>query len=44
MAGRLQGMGGATIGIWCAHGEGQAHFPDAAIQEQILRGNLAPVR
>eukprot|EP00891_Asterochloris_glomerata_P009825 jgi/Astpho2/9825/fgenesh1_pm.00149_%23_37_t len=40
----LKGMGGATIGIWCAHGEGQAHFPDAAIQEQILRGNLAPVR
>jgi phosphoribosylformylglycinamidine synthase len=40
----LKGMGGATIGVWCAHGEGQALFPDPAVQQAVLSGGLAPVR
>lgn len=41
---RRQGMEGARIGIWCAHGEGRAHFPDPSIRDQILESNLAPIR
>lgn len=40
----LKGMEGAALGIWCAHGEGRAVFPDPAIQEAVLQHNLAPVR
>jgi phosphoribosylformylglycinamidine synthase len=40
----LKGMGGATMGVWCAHGEGRAHFPDAAVRDAALAGGLAPVR
>jgi hypothetical protein len=40
----LQGMGGAQIGVWAAHGEGQALFPSAQIKEHILKNNLAPIR
>ena len=37
-------MEGARVGIWCAHGEGRAHFPDAAVQNTVLEQNLAPIR
>ena len=40
----LQGMEGATLGIWVAHGEGRAFFPDAGMLERIERESLAPVR
>jgi phosphoribosylformylglycinamidine synthase len=40
----LDGMGGARLGIWVAHGEGRAYFPDPAIQEEVLEKGLAPVR
>jgi len=40
----LRGMEGATLGIWVAHGEGRAFFPDAGILEQIENDGLAPVR
>jgi phosphoribosylformylglycinamidine synthase len=40
----LKGMAGATLGIWVAHGEGRAYFPDPEIQERVLADGLAPVR
>ena len=40
----LQGMGGASMGIWCAHGEGRAHFPDPQVKQTVLEGGLAPIR
>jgi phosphoribosylformylglycinamidine synthase len=40
----LQGMGGSRIGVWAAHGEGQALFPDAATQQKVLSSGLAPIR
>ena len=40
----LQGMGGSSIGVWCAHGEGQALFPDAATQQTVVNNGLAPIR
>ena len=40
----LRGMAGARLGIWVAHGEGSAYFPDPEIQERVLSQGLAPVR
>jgi phosphoribosylformylglycinamidine synthase len=40
----LKGMEGSVLGIWVAHGEGRAHFPDPSILEKIVINNLAPVR
>jgi len=40
----LNGMGGAQIGVWCAHGEGRAHFPDDTVQRVVADGGLAPIR
>jgi len=40
----LSGMEGSVLGVWSAHGEGRAHFPDAGILERIERDGLAPVR
>ncbi|CAG9463945.1 unnamed protein product [Pedinophyceae sp. YPF-701] len=40
----LKDMAGSTMGIWVAHGEGKAHFPDAAVKDDILAGQQAPVR
>ncbi len=40
----LKGMGGARMGVWAAHGEGQALFPDAAVQAAVLDAGLAPIR
>ena len=41
---RTQGMAGAQMGIWCAHGEGRATFPDPAVQAAVLRSGQAPIR
>jgi len=40
----LRGMEGATLGVWLAHGEGRAFFPDAGILERVEAERLAPVR
>jgi phosphoribosylformylglycinamidine synthase len=40
----LRGMEGATLGIWVAHGEGQALFPEPQILNRVLAEGLAPVR
>jgi len=37
-------MGGSSMGIWCAHGEGRAHFPDPQVKQAVLEGGLAPIR
>ncbi|GAB4854109.1 hypothetical protein Ancab_022692 [Ancistrocladus abbreviatus] len=40
----LRGMEGSTLGVWAAHGEGRAYFPDASVLDHILTSNLAPLR
>ncbi len=40
----LKGMAGSTLGIWVAHGEGRALFPDASTLERVKREGLAPIR
>ncbi len=40
----LKGMGGAQIGVWCAHGEGRAIFPDAQVKSVVDAGGLAPIK
>jgi phosphoribosylformylglycinamidine synthase len=40
----LRGMEGATLGVWVAHGEGRAFFPDESVLERVLEEGLAPVR
>jgi phosphoribosylformylglycinamidine synthase len=40
----LKGMEGSLLGIWVAHGEGLAHFPDETIKHKVLAEGLAPVR
>jgi phosphoribosylformylglycinamidine synthase len=40
----FEGMAGATLGVWVAHGEGRAYFPDRSILSETLERGLAPVR
>jgi phosphoribosylformylglycinamidine synthase len=40
----LRGMTDAVLGVWVAHGEGRAYFPDPAMEEKVLKEGLAPVR
>lgn len=40
----LKGMEGSTLGIWVAHGEGRAFFPDERILKIVMERGLAPVR
>ncbi len=40
----LKEMEGSRLGIWVAHGEGQAYFPDDAILDQVEETGLVPVR
>jgi phosphoribosylformylglycinamidine synthase len=40
----LRGMEGSVLGIWVAHGEGRALFPDRRVLERVLAGGLAPIR
>jgi len=40
----LRGMGGASLGVWCAHGEGRALFPSASVRDRVLSSGLAPIR
>ncbi len=40
----LKDMEGSVLGVWVAHGEGLAYFPDDSIREEVLDRGLAPVR
>ncbi|KAL9227290.1 hypothetical protein vseg_002996 [Gypsophila vaccaria] len=40
----LKGMVGSTLGVWAAHGEGRAYFPDANVLDSVLSSDLAPLR
>jgi phosphoribosylformylglycinamidine synthase len=40
----LRGMAGSTLGIWSAHGEGRALFPDTEVLARIEAEGLAPLR
>ncbi|MBI4843358.1 MAG: phosphoribosylformylglycinamidine synthase [Nitrospirae bacterium] len=40
----LKGMEGSSLGVWVAHGEGRAYFPDENIFKKIEDEQLAPVR
>lgn len=40
----LKGMENSILGIWAAHGEGKAYFPDNDIFEDVINKELSPVR
>lgn len=40
----LKGMEGSVLGVWVAHGEGKAHFPDPIVLKNVLKQGLAPIR
>lgn len=40
----FKGMEGSTLGVWAAHGEGRAYFPDDGVLDRVIHSNLAPVR
>ncbi|ONI35548.1 hypothetical protein PRUPE_1G542100 [Prunus persica] len=40
----FRGMEGSTLGVWAAHGEGRAYFPDDGVLDLMLHSKLAPVR
>jgi phosphoribosylformylglycinamidine synthase len=40
----LRGMAGSVLGIWTAHGEGRALFPDPALLARVEDERLAPIR
>jgi phosphoribosylformylglycinamidine synthase len=37
-------MEGSTLGVWVAHGEGKALFPNEKHMAEVLERNLAPMR
>ncbi|KDP44919.1 hypothetical protein JCGZ_01419 [Jatropha curcas] len=39
----FKGMEGSTLGVWAAHGEGRAYFPDDGVFDRMIHSNLAPV-
>ena len=40
----LRGMEGSTLGVWVAHGEGKAYFPEPSDLQRAVDAGLAPVR
>ena len=40
----LEGMGGSILGVWVAHGEGRAYFPDADVLQSAETNQLIPLR
>lgn len=40
----LNEMDNSILGIWVAHGEGQAFFPDKNIMDEVIKSGIAPVR
>jgi len=39
----LRGMAGSVLGVWVAHGEGKAHFPDPRVLEAVKAHGLVPL-
>jgi phosphoribosylformylglycinamidine synthase len=40
----FRGMAGSVLGVWTAHGEGRAYFPDPSVLEKVERERLVPLR
>ncbi|KMT18055.1 hypothetical protein BVRB_2g032480 [Beta vulgaris subsp. vulgaris] len=40
----FKGMEGSTLGVWAAHGEGRAYFPDTDVLNSVLGSDLAPLK
>ena len=40
----FRGMERSTLGVWVAHGEGRAYFPDPAMLDEVERRGLVPLR
>ena len=40
----FKGMEGSVLGVWVAHGEGRAHFPNENVKADALKNGLAPLR
>ncbi|KAG6402108.1 hypothetical protein SASPL_138980 [Salvia splendens] len=40
----FKGMEGSTLGVWAAHGEGRAYFPDDDVFNSVLESSLVPVK
>ncbi|KAH9622733.1 hypothetical protein KSS87_018576 [Heliosperma pusillum] len=40
----FKGMVGSTLGVWAAHGEGRAYFPDENVLNNVMGSDLAPLR
>ncbi len=40
----LKGMEGTVMGVWCAHGEGLAYFPNPSVFEEVVQGGMIPIR
>ncbi|XP_073526258.1 uncharacterized protein [Phyllobates terribilis] len=40
----FRGMEGSTLGVWAAHGEGRAYFPESGLLDEVVNAELAPVR
>lgn len=40
----LRGMGGSVLGVWVAHGEGRALFPDEKVYGDVEKNNQVPLR
>ena len=40
----LKGMEDSTLGIWVAHGEGRAYFPESGVLKKVIENDLAPIR
>lgn len=40
----LKGMTDSVLGVWVAHGEGLAYFPEDSIRKDVLDKRLSPVR
>jgi phosphoribosylformylglycinamidine synthase len=40
----LRGMEGSVLGIWVAHGEGRAFFPEESVLTRVNGEHLAPIR
>jgi len=39
----LSGMEASILGVWVAHGEGRAYFPDNHIFEEVVSNGLSPI-
>lgn len=40
----LNGMAGSKLGVWVAHGEGRAYFPDETILKRVNQLGLVALR